>query len=183
MATIFSHSAVSITSQLFLGKNKIPSKLMILGAAFSMLPDLDIVSFYFGIEYANPLGHRGFSHSILFAFLLSVIASILVAKYWNIKKSLVFSFLFLCTISHGVLDAMTSGGLGVGFFIPLDNTRYFFPYRPIRVSPIGIKNFLTHRGVIVLQSEIVFVWFPLLVIGSIGYWIRKFYHQEKGNDI
>ena len=38
--------------------------------------------------------------------------------------------------SHGVLDALTDGGPGVAFLAPFDDTRYFFPWRPIRVSPL-----------------------------------------------
>ena len=38
-------------------------------------------------------------------------------------------YLFLSTASHGVLDALTDGGLGVAFFSPFDQTRYFFPFR------------------------------------------------------
>jgi inner membrane protein len=43
--------------------------------------------------------------------------------------------------SHGILDAMTDGGLGVAFFSPFDDTRCFFPFRPIKVSPIGLSFF------------------------------------------
>jgi inner membrane protein len=53
-----------------------------------------------------------------------------------------------------VLDAMTNGGLGVAFFAPFDTTRYFFPWRPITVSPIGVGSFFTHRGALVVLSEI-----------------------------
>ncbi len=49
----------------------------------------------------------------------------------------VWLFLFVATISHGILDALTDGGLGVAFFAPFVNTRYFFPWTPIKVSPIG----------------------------------------------
>ncbi len=73
-------------------------------------------------------------------------------------------------LSHGFLDAMTSGGLGVGFFIPYSSERFFFPLRPIRVSPI--KNFLTARGLVVLQSELLSVWFPLLSIAVSIFLIR-----------
>ena len=45
-----------------------------------------------------------------------------------------FAFLFLCTMSHALLDALTDGGLGVAFFSPFSNERYFFPWTPIRVS-------------------------------------------------
>src|SRR5579872_845956 len=56
-------------------------------------------------------------------------------------RFLLFSYFFVVTASHGVLDAMTDGGLGIAFFAPFDNTRYFFPFRPIKVSPIGFSFF------------------------------------------
>ena len=43
-------------------------------------------------------------------------------------------FFAAITASHGLFDAMTNGGLGVAFFAPLDNARYFLPWRPIPVS-------------------------------------------------
>ena len=73
-------------------------------------------------------------------------------------------YLFLATISHGLLDAMTGGGLGVAFFAPFVNTRYFFPFRPIRVSPIG-SSFFSARGFTVLESEIIWIWIPSAAVG------------------
>lgn len=35
---------------------------------------------------------------------------------------------------------LTDGGLGVAFFSPFDNKRYFLPWRPIRVSPISVTH-------------------------------------------
>jgi len=55
-------------------------------------------------------------------------------------------YFFLATASHGLLDAMTDGGLGVAFFVPFDKHRYFLPWTPIRVSPIGVGRFFTDRG-------------------------------------
>ena len=40
-----------------------------------------------------------------------------------------------------LIYASTSGGLGI------------FPFSPIEVSPIGLKNFLSERGIKVLKSE------------------------------
>ena len=71
-----------------------------------------------------------------------------------------FLYFFLCTASHGVLDAMTNGGLGVAFFSPFDTTRYFFPMRPFLVSPIGISEFFSAYGVQVLASEASWIWLP-----------------------
>jgi hypothetical protein len=69
--------------------------------------------------------------------------------------------------SHTLLDAMTSGGLGVAFFSPFSNERYFFPWRPIRVSPIGV-DFFGEAGVAVLRSELIWVWIPCAVLGVAG---------------
>jgi len=76
-------------------------------------------------------------------------------------------YFFLATASHGLLDAMTDGGLGVAFFAPFDNRRYFLPWTPIRVSPIGIGRFSSSRGYAVLQSELLWIWVPAgALIGS-----------------
>jgi inner membrane protein len=71
-----------------------------------------------------------------------------------------FLYFFLCTVSHGVLDAMTDGGLGVAFFSPFDTTRYFFPVRPVLVSPIGVSEFFSAYGVRILTSEALWIWLP-----------------------
>ena len=59
-----------------------------------------------------------------------------------------------------VLDAMTDGGLGIAFFSPLSNARYFLPARPLTVSPIGLGSFLSSRGLAVMKSEILWIWLP-----------------------
>ncbi|UMQ59503.1 metal-dependent hydrolase [Leptospira interrogans] len=169
MPTIMTHTAVPISIWIMLGKRIIPLRLLIVGIFFAILPDVDVVTFKFGIPYESDWGHRGFSHSILFAFSLSVLASILV-RWFCARIEVVF--LFLSILSHGVLDAMTSGGLGIGFLIPYSSKRFFFDQRPISVSPIGIKNFLTARGLEVLRSELFTVWIPLLSIAISIFLIR-----------
>jgi inner membrane protein len=84
-------------------------------------------------------------------------------------------YFFLITISHGCLDALTDGGLGVAFFAPLDQTRYFFPWRPIEVSPIGL-DFFSARGLTVIESELLWIWIPALTIivcALCGAWLMK----------
>src|SRR5262249_48056135 len=70
---------------------------------------------------------------------------------------------FLVMVSHGVLDAMTNGGLGVAFFSPFNTRRYFLPWRPIPVSPIGVGSFFTARGLYILCSEILLIWCPTIL--------------------
>ena len=77
-------------------------------------------------------------------------------------------FFFLLSASHGLLDAFTNGGLGIPLLFPLDQTRYFFPWRPIMVSPIGVIPFFSKWGLAVIKSELGWVWLPslLMVIAS-----------------
>src|SRR5205823_12908227 len=70
---------------------------------------------------------------------------------------------FAVTAAHPILDAMTNGGLGVAFFAPFENSRYFLPWRPVEVSPIGVRAFFTARGLAVLHSEFLWIWIPSAV--------------------
>jgi inner membrane protein len=149
----------------------------------TVLPDLDVLAFRFGIPYASPLGHRGFTHSILFAVLWSLLLTYLLHRRQALvlrgstqRLSRVFAFvlLFLATMSHGLLDACTNGGLGVGFFIPFENSRYFFPWRPIAVSPIGVTNFFDSRAWSVILSEALWIGLPGLVLWILAVVARRF---------
>jgi inner membrane protein len=171
MASIFGHSIVAFTISKFIHRN---SKLLVLLAIISaMLPDLDVLSFSFGIPYEHPLGHRGFSHSISFALLWALILMFTVGKR---DKKIWFLVIFLSTLSHGVLDAMTNGGRGVGFFIPFLNDRFFFPFREILVSPIGIKDFFSSWGVQVILSELKYIFVPCSIILVLLFFLKK--HKE-----
>lgn len=136
-------------------------RALLLGALCAVLPDIDVVGFGYGIQYGDLWGHRGLTHSLIFAALLS---ALLVALCYRQESKLAMAgmglYFFLSAASHGVLDALTDGGLGVAFFSPFDTTRYFFPVRPVAVSPIGISEFFTAYGVQVLASEALWIWLP-----------------------
>ena len=161
MASAFGHAFTAIVIRS--GYNKITSfKTMLLGIFCAVIPDADIISFKFGIPYESFWGHRGFTHSLTFAILLALLITILFfnrqlkeGSWFNL-----FLFFFLCTASHGFLDAMTNGGLGVAFFSPWNNTRYFLPWRPIKVSPLNAGSFFSDWGIQVLWSELVYIGIP-----------------------
>jgi inner membrane protein len=68
---------------------------------------------------------------------------------------------------------MTDGGYGVAFFAPFSGERYFLPWRPILVSPIGVARFLSPHGAAVLASEFRWVWAPSIAIAAVGWWLRR----------
>ena len=75
-----------------------------------------------------------------------------------------WAYFFIITASNGLLDAMTNGGLGVAFFSPFDTTRYFFPWRPLVVSPVNPVYFFSNWGISVLRNEAVWIWLPCLAL-------------------
>ncbi|HEX7153039.1 MAG TPA: metal-dependent hydrolase [Thermoanaerobaculia bacterium] len=166
MPTILSHPATALLKTWF---RDVPPRVVTFGALAAILPDADVAAFAVGIPYGHPLGHRGFTHSIVFAVLVAALATLLLRPP---KRLPAFTFLFLCTMSHAVFDALTNGGLGVAFFSPFDNRRYFFPWQPIEVSPIGAA-FFSRRGMSVLLSEVLWVWTPLIVVGVAGWLVRR----------
>jgi inner membrane protein len=134
-----------------------------LAAGLAMLPDLDILAFPLGIPYGARFGHRGFSHSFCCALVTGLVTGWLSSAALGIPWRLLALFFFLLMASHGVLDAFTNGGMGIALFAPFDPTRYFFPWRPVQVSPIGIA-FFGPWGVRVMRSEILWIWLPLAVL-------------------
>ena len=172
MASVLSHPAVPLALSLAAGPSRMPPALTVLACAASILPDIDAAGFAAGIPYGHPLGHRGFTHSFSFALLVAV-ACTLFARRLGASPAMTFAAVFASAASHGLLDAMTTGGLGVAFFSPFSNRRYFFPWRPILVSPIGITSFFSRRGLAVLRSEVVWIWVPAAVLAAWGVLVRK----------
>ena len=128
-----------------------------------MMPDGDAIGYFAGVPYGSLFGHRGFTHSIFFAALLSSTITFLVFKR-DPRWGWCAAVLFAATLSHPLLDMFTNGGLGCALFSPFSNDRYFFPWRPIKVSPISVIGFFTERGMSVLLSEVGFVWLPSIVL-------------------
>lgn len=169
MASIFGHGIVGYTLSKVIDRKNL--KWLMLAAIIStIIPDADVLSFKLGIAYEHPFGHRGFTHSICFALLWAVLLMLVIGKK---NKILWFFVIFLSTLSHGILDAMTSGGRGVGFLIPFNSNRFFFPFREIKVSPIGIEKFFSEWGLRVIFSELKYVFFPCFIILMISFLIRS----------
>ncbi|WP_426492355.1 metal-dependent hydrolase [Hymenobacter sp. 102] len=167
MASIIGHCALGAT----LGKLLLPERCYwpywLLAAACAFLPDADVIGFKFHVPYASLWGHRGLSHSLLAAAVVATaVTAVCRIRRTNTTPPLarLWLLLFLATASHGVLDAMTTGGEGVAFFSPFDTERYFFGLRPIAVSPIGVKKFVGEWAARVLRSELEWVLVPCALL-------------------
>lgn len=177
MASVFAHLVVPAVAYVALKSNIINFRVFVLAAILSILPDADVIAFKFGIPYESPWGHRGFTHSLLFSGVMGA----LCAAFWrqlNSHPLAIFVVCFIACASHALLDGMTNGGLGVALYWPLDHERYFLPYRPIEVSPIGVKAFFTERGIKVISSEVLWVFLPALFLATTARVARLKYEKH-----
>jgi inner membrane protein len=183
MPTIFSHAlAASAAAQWWPGR--LPARFWTWTAICAMLPDIDVIAFAFGIPYGDMFGHRGFTHSLFFAAVVGALLAMHVShlthpshrshpshlshrshRSHRSHQCALFIWFTALTASHGILDALTNGGRGIAFFAPFSDYRYFFPWQPIQVSPIGV-GFFSARGLRVLASEAGWIWVPSAIIAA-----------------
>jgi inner membrane protein len=172
MPTIFSHAVAATALGQWYPNRRLPAKFWLWTAVCALLPDVDVIGFSLGIRYDDMLGHRGLTHSIPFALAVGHVAARSCVKSdafgvgrWRLE--VLWAFFAAITASHGLLDALTNGGRGIAFFAPFSNHRFFFPWRPIQVSPIGV-GFFSARGLAVLQSELRWILLPSVIIALLA---------------
>jgi inner membrane protein len=161
MPSIFSHAIGGFA----LARAAVPSayrwQLPLVAALSAMVPDLDAIGHMSGVPYAGFWGHRGFTHSIVFAVLWG---SLVGWGFFRRAPWMAWLLISVGTVSHPLLDMCTNGGLGCALFAPFDNTRLFFPWRPIKVAPLGVGAFFTQHGLAVFWSEVKWVWVPSVAL-------------------
>ena len=173
MASVISHAAAAAAIAHAAAPPDAPARYWAAAIVCAVIPDADAIGFWLGIPYGSVFGHRGITHSILFAALATgAAAAIAFPHAAPALRNRVLCGISLATLSHGLLDAATDGGLGVAFFSPFSNARYFFPFRPIVVLPIGIRSFLSARGIAVLRSEALWIGIPSLALTIVAGGIR-----------
>ncbi len=180
MASAFSHAFAAVALGKTFSGTKMSWRFWFLAVASAILPDADVVFLALGVPYQNMLGHRGLTHSLAFALVWALLVVSLEFKktphfsrsWWGLVV-----FFFAVTASHGVLDALTNGGRGVAFFAPFSSARYFFPWRPIEVSPLGVTRFFSERGLTIVRSELKYIWLPGCLLW-LGAWVcRKIFRR------
>ena len=112
--------------EVILGR-KIGYKGAVIGAIIATIPDLDVVliPFYSSLERISI--HRGFSHSILFSLIGSILIAFILTKLkWTKQISYVrlLIFCWLALFTHMLLDAFTT--YGTQLLLPFSNYRVSF---------------------------------------------------------
>lgn len=165
MPTIFSHAVFAVAAgRSFVSKPAV-FWFWLLTAFCAIIPDADVVGRSFGIERGGMFAHRGFTHSIAFAVIFGAFIAFAAKSFLriDISRLKLIVYFALATFTHPLLDMLTDGGSGVALFAPFSNERFFFPWRPIEVSPIGF-GFFSRRGISVILSEIFWIWIPVFTL-------------------
>ena len=171
MASVFGHIAASTALGYTFFRQQSRPAVLALAAFCAAAPDLDVLAFRFGIAYESEWGHRGWTHSLVFAVGFGLLLTALFFRkdkdFWKIALLCI-----LATASHPLLDMLTNGGRGVALWWPFSLERLFFPWRPIQVSPLGAGAFFSEWGLAVLWSEAKWIGLPGLVLVAMG-WIGR----------
>lgn len=170
MATAFTHALVGGSLSQLLPKGLPRVRLIFWLAIASVVPDLDVVAFKLGIPYAHMFGHRGFSHSLAFALLAApffALAAVPKDSWFSRAWWGIVGLLAVATAAHGLLDAITDAGLGIGFFVPFSAERYFFPWRPLITPSVSPAAFFNAKAIAILRSEMIAVWLPVLGVSLV----------------
>ena len=113
--------------EVVLGK-KAGNKAIMWGAIGGLIPDLDVLITPFFNEVDGLFVHRGFTHSILFAFLLAPPLAWLVHRIHRKKMKIIkfewMKLIFWAAFTHPILDYFTN--YGTGAFTPFSDYRVEF---------------------------------------------------------
>lgn len=161
MPTPITHFVAGAAMSTLAPDNPRPLRTAMAFGLAGVLPDIDLMSFVFGLPYSHTFGHRGFAHSLAFAMIIGLVVAALLGTHHRGRRAwwLTAAAAFAATASHGLLDMATNGGLGVGLLMPFDGGRYFWPLRPIVVSPFRPNSFI-EVVVPIAVSELLWVWLP-----------------------
>ena len=138
-----------------------------LWSGLSLLPDADVVGFRLGVHYADNWGHRGATHSFVFAGL-AALAVLALARAVRLPARRTALIAFAVVASHPLLDTLTDGGLGCALLWPFSHQRFFAPWTPLPVAPIG-RAFLSPAGLRVAAFEAI-AFLPFLIY---AFWPRR----------
>src|SRR5688572_7732825 len=77
--------------------------------ALSLLPDADVIGLAWGVRYGDEWGHRGATHSFVFAAAVGVLVGLL-ARPLRVPFGRTALTAALVLASHPLLDVLTDGG-------------------------------------------------------------------------
>jgi inner membrane protein len=147
-----------------------------MAAILPIIPDLDVFS---PAAYGTWLGHRGITHSLVFALLLATIAASVMYRYFRVRWWSLTALFFLIIASHGLLDALTKGGEGIPFFWPLGDRYGNWGLIPVSDVSLDLPDPRYSRAI---RSELLWVWLPTSLLVGLVMTYRRLKRDESAAD-
>lgn len=133
---------------------------ILLFAAFSILPDADLILVALGVHDSGAIGHRGASHSLVTALMVGVAAG-LFARRMGLPALRTAVAITFAVGSHGLLDTLGEGGRGIPLLWPFSQHRFMSPWRVLPDAP-RVEDYLSRDGVSSLLAEFCY-FLPLMI--------------------
>jgi inner membrane protein len=160
MATLYTHTFVGLGLARLYADRPMPWAYWGLAALLPIVPDLDVFS---TADYGTPLGHRGITHSLVFALSLGAVAAAAVYRKCRVRWWSLAALFFAIVASHGLLDALTAGGENIPFFWPLAERHGNWGLIPVSDIAFDLPDPRYSRAI---RGELLRVWLPVgLVVG------------------
>jgi inner membrane protein len=163
----FAHVAVGLLAGRLHGGGKQgrPSQSCSLGTltfftALALLPDSDVFLVALGAPDTGAIGHRGASHSFIFAVMIGLLCAFATRRLgWPAMRTALAGT--LAVASHAVLDALGEGGRALPLLWPFSSERFASPWRIFPDAPRGL-SFFTRAGVVAVIVEFT-LFLPLML--------------------
>lgn len=128
--------------------------LVALCVLLAFLPDLDVLV-YMAFRPPGMTPHRGFSHSLPFAFLVTAVTYLLTVRHFRAERSRLFLAYGCAALSAPLLDYFMGAGPAIPFFAPFWDEGFLFPIKVIPTAYYSTK----------LKSLISILWYPPAIKG------------------
>lgn len=176
MPSIFAHTvAGAALATAAFSPRPAPRRVWIAAAILAAVPDVDAIGRPFGnLAIEAPFGgHRGFTHSVMFALVFGAITTwgFFRAPEWSGLHRRLFLALALAIASHDVLDALSTIGNGVAFWAPFSWTHYEFVWQPLGEIGPGPRG--QERAFDIVANEVIWVGLPSLTVLALARVIRR----------
>lgn len=166
MASPFAHMAAGLAAAAIFRPPGVTRRFWITVALCGLLPDGDFFFMPLWPDMQSVLGHRDFSHAILFAILAGWLVAWALSRSpeWRPWRPRLWLCFALAIMSHGIVDGMTTYGPGIAYLSPFTHQRWFLPFQPLgAIGARGTRTVLEYAASYAL-NEALWVGVPSLVL-------------------
>ncbi len=143
-------------------------RVCIVAAVCAALPDIDAIGWPLHVPNASLFSHRAITHSLTFALVAAVAATIVCFRgtQWTPRRARIALVLGLALVSHACLDALSTYSVGVELFAPFSQQRFRFLWTPLGPPGGGVLGQLAQEAVVLLLPAVLVGWLGIKARGA-----------------